>query len=167
MKISKAIVSDIPKLLEITKSCAQDMIAKGIFQWNEYYPNSAAFLEDIRLDQLYVLKNENDIVGCIVVSEIMDEEYKAIEWLTPNKKNSYIHRLAVHPNYQGKGCAQQLMSFAENYSKNKGFHSVRLDTFSQNKRNNIFYQKRGYQQLGDVYFPKQSEHPFHCYELVL
>ncbi|MGM0391936.1 MAG: GNAT family N-acetyltransferase, partial [Bacteroidota bacterium] len=30
-----------------------------------------------------------------------------------------------------------------------------------------FYESRGYQKLGDIYFPKQSEHPFHCYELIL
>ncbi|HET8854785.1 MAG TPA: GNAT family N-acetyltransferase, partial [Salinimicrobium sp.] len=45
--------------------------------------------------------------------------------------------------------------------------SVRLDTFSQNQRNQKFYVKRGYSRLGDIYFPKQSEFPFHCYEKII
>ncbi len=167
MNITKPTINDISGILEVTKACAKHMVANGIFQWNEYYPSYEAFENDIKLNQLWVLKDVDRIIGSIVISDIMDEEYHAIEWLTPNTKNIYIHRLAVHPDYQGKGCAQLLMNYAENYAKDNNYLSVRLDTFSINKRNNIFYKKRGFQQRGDVYFPKQSEHPFHCYELVL
>ncbi len=167
MNITKPTKKDIPAILDVTKACAKHMIANGIFQWNEHYPSYEAFEKDIELNQLWVLKDDDRIIGSIIISDIMDEEYHEIEWLTPNTKNIYIHRLAVHPEYQGKGCAQFLMTYAENYAKENNFLSIRLDTFSVNKRNNIFYKKRGFQQRGDVYFPKQSEHPFHCYELVL
>jgi len=33
--------------------------------------------------------------------------------------------------------------------------------------NQKFYELRGYKKLGSIYFPKQSEHPFYCYEFVL
>jgi len=166
MTITKPTKKDIPELLRVTKACAKAMIAKGIHQWNEDYPSYEAFEKDIEIGQLWVLKDGKNIIGSVVISEIIDEEYKAITWLTPNANSIYIHRLAIHPNYQGKGLAQKLMDFAEAHAKENNFISVRLDTFSVNKRNNAFYQKRGYQKLGDVYFPKQSEHPFHCYELV-
>ena len=97
----------------------------------------------------------------------MDDEYAPIKWLTPNKNNIYIHRLAINPNYQGKGYAQQLMDYAEKWTKENNFSSVRLDTFSQNPRNQKFYELRGYKRLGNIYFPKQSEHPFYCYELIV
>ena len=57
-------------------------------------------------------------------------------------------------------------SLLENQEK-LNFISIRLDTFSQNKSNNKFYESRGYQKLGDVFFRKQSEFPFHCYEKIL
>jgi ribosomal protein S18 acetylase RimI-like enzyme len=59
------------------------------------------------------------------------------------------------------------MSFAEEFAQKNNYASVRLDTFSVNKRNQRFYELRGYKKLGDIYFPKQSEFPFHCYELIL
>jgi len=59
------------------------------------------------------------------------------------------------------------MDFAETFARENMFDSIRLDTFSQNKRNQQFYERRGYQRLADIFFPNQSEHPFHCYELVL
>lgn len=143
------------------------MIRKGIFQWNEHYPSKQIFVRDTERSELYVLEVDGKIIGTVVVSILMDEEYRSIAWLTPNKNNVYIHRLSIDPNFQGKGYAQRLMDFAETKARQNGCPSVRLDTFSQNPRNQRFYEARGYQRLGDIFFPKQSEHPFHCYELVL
>ena len=165
--IQRAKISEISDILTIIKACSSFMINKGIFQWNEQYPSKEAFLEDLERNELYVLKNENKLIGTIVVSTLMDKEYIPVKWLTKNENNIYIHRLAIHPDFQSKGYAQKLMDFGENYAKQYGFTSVRLDTFSQNKRNQQFYETRGYQKLGSIFYPKQSEHPFYCYELVL
>ncbi|WP_225036056.1 GNAT family N-acetyltransferase [Winogradskyella sp. SM1960] len=158
---------DIQAILEITKACAISMISQGIYQWNEQYPNLPAFQKDIERNELYVLEIDAIICGCVVVSTLMDSEYKPVQWLTKNENNMYIHRLAIHPNMQGKGYAQQLMDFAEQFAIENNYTSIRLDTFSKNKRNQKFYELRGYKRLGDIYFPKQSEFPFYCYELVL
>lgn len=165
--IRRAKISEIPDILTITRACAKKMEENGIFQWNEQYPSKEAFIKDIERYELFVIEENRTVQGTIVISTLMDDEYKPIKWLTPNGNSTYIHRLSVHPNFQGKGFAQQMMDFAEAYSRQNGFVSVRLDTFSQNKRNQRFYEQRGYQKLGDIFFPKQSDHPFHCYELVL
>ena len=165
--IRKAREIDIEAIIEITKACAKTMIANGIYQWNEHYPTHAAFKKDINRDELYVLEFDGRVKGTIVISSLMDEEYIPIKWLTKNENNIYIHRLAVHPELQGKGYAQKLMDFAEQFAIDNNYTSIRLDTFSQNKRNQKFYELRGYKRLGDIYFPKQSEFPFHCYELVI
>lgn len=165
--IRHAKISEIKDILNITKACAAEMNDNGIFQWNEHYPSESAFLNDLERNELYVKESNGQVIGNIVISTLMDEEYVPIQWLTPNGNSTYIHRLGIHPSYQGKGFAQELMDYAEAYSKSNGFNSVRLDTFSQNKRNQRFYEQRGYQKLDDIFFPKQSIHPFHCYELVL
>jgi ribosomal protein S18 acetylase RimI-like enzyme len=165
--IRRAKISEITDILSITKECAHHMIENGIYQWNEYYPTRAAFERDVARNELFVLEIDNKIIGTIVISTHMDEEYKAVQWLTPDDNNVYVHRLSIHPKNQGMGYAKDLMDFAENHASLNGFISVRLDTFSQNKRNQEFYETRRYRKLGDIYFPKQSEHPFHCYELLL
>ncbi len=165
--IRRAKLAEIAEILAITRACALHMEQKGIFQWNAHYPTKASFLTDLERDELYVFIANAKIIGAVTLSTIMDEEYKSVSWLTKNSKNLYVHRLCIHPNFQGKGYAQSLMDFAETNAKEKEFLSVRLDTFSRNIRNQNFYKTRGYQQLGDVFFPKQSTYPFHCYELVL
>ncbi len=164
--IRKALLSDLNSIYKLSQACARAMILKGIYQWNEHYPTVERFQKDIKLEELYVI-GEEEIKGIIVLTETVDKEYIPVKWLTKNKKNLYVHRLAVNPKYWGQGYAQQLMNFAEEFAKNGQYISVRLDTFSQNKRNQNFYETRGYQRLGDIYFPKQSDHPFYCYELVL
>ncbi|WP_299259393.1 GNAT family N-acetyltransferase [uncultured Aquimarina sp.] len=165
--IRKAVPFNLDAIHKLTQACAKAMIAKEIYQWNEHYPTRSRFEKDIELQELYVLEENNVIKGIIVVTELMDDEYIPIEWLTKNQKNLYIHRLAIHPDYWGQGYAQQLMNWAEIFAEKKGYKSIRLDTFSQNKRNQKFYETRGYKRLGNIFFPKQSKHPFYCYELVL
>jgi ribosomal protein S18 acetylase RimI-like enzyme len=165
--IRHAKISEIPDILVITKACAHYMMDKGIYQWNEEYPSAGAFEKDIERNELFVLEVAKNVIGTVVVSTLMDNEYMPVKWLTPNSNNVYIHRLAIDPKFQRKGYAQKLMAFSENRARNNGFISVRLDTFSQNNRNQKFYETRGYQRLEDIYYPKQSEQPFHCYELVL
>jgi ribosomal protein S18 acetylase RimI-like enzyme len=165
--IRKGNLADIDEILEITKACAKKMNDDGIYQWNDQYPNRSAFETDAHRNELFVRESNNSIVGCIAISTLMDKEYKNVKWITNNRKNIYIHRLAIHPDHQGQGYAQQLMDYAEQFAIENNYTSIRLDTFSQNKRNQLFYELRGYKKLGDIYFPKQSECPFHCYELIL
>ncbi len=165
--IRRANLAEIPEILHITRACARHMIERGILQWNNSYPNEAQLITDQQRDELFVLIHSWKLIGCIVITSIKDPEYESVDWLTPDHKNLYIHRLAVHPDYQGMGFARQLMDYAEQLARTREINSIRLDTFSQNSRNQKFYEQRGYTKLGNIYLPGQSEHPFHCYELLL
>jgi ribosomal protein S18 acetylase RimI-like enzyme len=164
--IRHAKILELPEIIGLSRACADYMIQNGIFQWNSHYPSEGIFKNDIHRKELYVLVDNSLIVACIAISNFMDVEYAPVKWLTPNKKNIYIHRLAVHPEHQRKGYARQLMDFAETYARDNKFNSIRLDTFSKNERNQKFYETRGYQKLEEIYFPNQSADPFYCYELV-
>ncbi len=167
MKIKNATSEDIDQLYSITKSCAKNMIEKGIFQWDEHYPSREILQKDIDLQQLWKLEDTDTIIGLIVLTENIDEEYKNVKWLTENHNNLFVHRLAINPHLQGKGYAQKLMDFAENFARERNYKSIRLDTFSKNKRNQQFYEKRNYTRLESIYFLNQSKHPFYCYEMII
>ena len=160
-------ISDIDSILNITKSCAIHMAQNGVYQWNEHYPDIGSFVDDEENKELYVYTENEKVIGCISLCNKMDEVYFAVKWKTKNDNNLYIHRLAVHPDFQKKGVGKALMDFGEKYAREKKYISVRLDTFSMNKRNLKFYKSRGYHQLGEIYFPNQTEFPFYCYELIL
>jgi GNAT superfamily N-acetyltransferase len=104
-------IFEIPDILDVTKARTNSMIEQGVYQWNEYYPSEEVFGRDIARKELYVLEIGDKIIGTIVVSTYMDLEYDPIGWLTPNVKNIYIHRLAVHPQEQKKGLCQRINGF--------------------------------------------------------
>ena len=167
IKIKLAKLSDLDRVKEIAEACAEKMIEDNIFQWNEKYPSKEIFREDIKNNDLFVAWINSEIVGCIMLSSYKDDVYKNVKWISEDNNNLYIHRLAVHPSFQKKGIARKMMDYAEAYAKSKNHKSVRLDTFSKNHRNNKFYKLRGYIKLDDVFFPNQSEFPFHCYEKLI
>lgn len=158
--------SDLDRVLQITRLCAREMESRKVFQWNEHYPDRKSFVNDINNSELYVYCIQDMVIGCVSICAFMDEVYSKVSWKTDGKNSVYIHRLAVDPKHQKQGIGSKLMDFAENESKLSGVESIRLDTFSQNIVNQNFYEKRGYVKLEDIYFPLQSEHPFHCYELL-
>ncbi|MDT0648683.1 GNAT family N-acetyltransferase [Autumnicola edwardsiae] len=157
----------LEQIKQLTESCAVAMQQRGIYQWNEHYPSRERLSEDIEKQELYIKVENCQIEGIIVLTNFMDEEYLPVKWLTNSGNNLYIHRLATNPAKWGFGTGKALMDFAENHARQHNFESVRLDTFSKNKRNQKFYESRGYKKLGNIYFPKQSEAPFYCYELLL
>ena len=165
--IRKATLKDLPLIKAITAACAQNMIQQGIFQWNENYPSLEVLTKDVKAASVYVYLQEDKPIGTVVFSMKMDAFYAEVDWLTPNAKQLYVHRLAVHPNHQKQGIAMRLMDFGEALAKENQCLSVRLDTFSQNPRNNRFYQAREYQKVGQVFFAQKSPHPFFCYEKIL
>ena len=165
--IRKATLSDLPYILNIIKNCTNHMINNKIFQWNENYPSKEIFNTDIKNKNLYIIEHSKTIIGCVMKSMIQSEAYKNVNWKTENKKNLYVHRLAVDPKYQGKGFGIKLMNFVEENALKNNYLSIRLDTFSKNKRNVKFYKKRGYIKIEDIYFLNQSVYPFYCFEKIL
>lgn len=166
--IEKGVIGDEREIISMTQLCALDLISKGISQWDQHYPNLGTIQNDIAMGQLYKYTYGKIIVGIIVLNEVQDPEYADLNWVTDeNSRNLVVHRLAVHPEHQGKGIAQKLMSFAEEFARQNTYDSIRLDTFSQNSRNQKFYDTRGYQRTGEVYLSYREDYPYIGYELVL
>lgn len=160
-------ISEIETIIALTRACGKHLRENGIDQWDENYPDLESIKNDIQTNTLFTFKVENEIVGIVVLNETQDEEYVEINWRTPlDSKNIVVHRLAVSPNHQGQGIARKIMNFAEEFAVKNKYDSIRLDTFSQNPRNQNFYLKRGYTELGSVFLKYKKEHPYICYEVL-
>ena len=94
--IELASIDEIDLIMKIIKACTKHMIDNGIFQWNDKYPTKQSFVDDINNNDLFVLKLENKIIGCICASFDMDEFYKQIVWETSSKKK-YLSSQICNP----------------------------------------------------------------------
>ena len=84
--IELASIDQIDLIMKIIKACTNHMIKNGIFQWNDKYPTKQSFIDDINNEDLFVLKHEDKIIGCVCASFEMDDFYKQITWDTSSKK---------------------------------------------------------------------------------
>lgn len=140
----------------------------GIDQWDENYPDREVIVNDLQTETLFAYREGDVVLGIVVLNESQDEEYGEINWSTSeDDRNVVVHRLAVRPDQQGKGLGRRLMDFAEQWARDNHYDAIRLDTYSQNPRNQRFYTNRGYRDLGPVYLKYKREHPYYCYELLL
>jgi len=57
------------------------------------------------------------------------------------------------------------MNFAEEYAIENNYKSIRLDAYSANVAAVRLYEKRGYNKIGQVFFPHRK-YPFYCFEKI-
>jgi GNAT superfamily N-acetyltransferase len=143
------------------------MIEMNLDQWDYTYPLTEHINEDILNGSCYVWAKGGHICGTICIDQNQDEQYKNIKWQNETTKVLIIHRLAVHPKFQGLGISKDLCLFAESLANSKAISCLRLDAYSLNLISNRLYMKLGYNKAdGHCYF-RDLKHPFNCYEKCL
>lgn len=165
MLIQAAHISHLSTIFKIFADCKSDMERENIFQWTATYPGVDNLLDDILRGELYGMYEESQCLGVICLNTIQDTQYKTVQWQDVGGKPLIIHRFAVAPPYQRLGIGGKLMAFAEEYAMKGNYSSLRFDAYSGNRRALRFYEQRGYQKKGEVYFPGR-ELPFFCFEKV-
>ncbi|ABR50359.1 GCN5-related N-acetyltransferase [Alkaliphilus metalliredigens QYMF] len=114
----------------------------------------------------HVFRDNNHCIAYVAINEKQSPEYSQIVWSTDGRKVLVIHRLSVHPEFQGKGIARKFIDFIEDFAIKNQYSCIRLDAYSENTAALRLYDRMGYQRLGQVFFPFR-ELPFYCYEKAL
>lgn len=165
-EIRRAQKDEVVEIMELISKCVQVMQDGGSDQWDAHYPNKEIIEQDIQQGSLYVYEVDKAIAGIIVLDENESEEYKTIQWVQNQGPHLIMHRLAIHPEVQGKGIARKLIAFAENHAGVNGYTSIRLDTYAKNTRALELYPGLGYERRGEVDFPHRTAN-FPVFEKVL
>jgi len=140
---------------------------EGVKQWDFFYPNVFVIREDLRLGNMFGIRDEQEeLIGAIVVDHKQSSQYATLPWQDSTGNPAVIHRLVVHPTHQGKGIGKQLLHFAEEYAKMAGSTSIRLDVYSGNPGAVALYENRGYLRVGEVRYPLRKL-PYWCMEKLL
>ena len=117
----------------------------GIRQWNvtdylDVYP-MAYYAEQLRLGNLYVLKEEDRVAGAVVLLQSDDR------WLDRVDSSAYyVHNLVTDPAYQGAG--KRILEEAEMLAIRHGKQYIRTDCAVDNGFLNRYYESLGYASAG-------------------
>jgi len=158
LEISKGSLNDVENTLQMFVSITDLLLENGISQWNYDYPDRDTLITDVKEGANYVIRDGNKIAASIVLNEQQDEQYQQIHWGCRNDSVLVIHRLGVHPEYQGRGLGKKMCLFAESFAIENGYKSIRLDAYAGNAVSNRLYLSLGYAKAnGYCYFRKKKK----------
>ncbi|MDZ4840320.1 MAG: GNAT family N-acetyltransferase [Bacteroidota bacterium] len=164
-EVRPARAEDLEDIIHLYILCRNDLLGKKIYQWDEHYPSRELINEDFRLGILHVLVFKKEVLGVMGLTEEKEDEYDEMTWHNKSAKAIYMHRLAIHPRYQGKGYGLKMLKYAEVFSINEGYQAMRLSTYITNIPALEFYKKQKYMEVGSFLYAPWEE-PFVCFEKI-
>lgn len=129
--------------------------AQGIDQWQGEYPNEADILQDIHQQKGYFLTDGTNYMAYLCLDPDGEPTYMEIkgQWLTPlEQQYLVIHRLAFDPAFRGQGLSAAVFALAEDFCREQGIQSIRVDTDPQNKIMQRSIKSAGYVECGTILF---------------
>lgn len=159
MEIMQAQESDFIEILYLLRVCIVDMNKKGLKHWNSVYPGPEMIQEDLAKGSIYLIKDKGVCKGMITLDEEEPDEYKSVQWTEASKKPLFLHRLAVHPNWQGQGIARKLLDFSESFARKNNFDSIRIDVYGNSEHARNLCNKHAFTESGQ-YFSIFQQQPF-------
>ena len=154
MEFIHAKQSDLSQLMALYRAATKSMYEQGILQWDEIYPAESFLSEDIALERMYLARIEGKIAVAFSLEECGEGDYEPAAWRYEAPQFVVLHRLCVHPDFQGQGVSKAAMDFLEQETLSRGIHAIRLDAFPQNRAAIRLYESRGYEKAGEITYRK-------------
>lgn len=147
MIIVKATLNDLDEIMSITEDTRKFFKEQGIPQWQNEYPSRDTFVNDIKLERLYVGKEENEVVTFFALV-YPDHNYDYIEDGKWEDDSEYIaiHRMAVKANCKGRGIAGKVFDYVK-----EEYDHIRIDTHKINNAMNRAITKNDFGYRGIIY----------------
>lgn len=142
MEIQLAELEDLQSIVEIVNEVTLHLHKKGINQW-EYPCDLLEIREDIHNRVLYKVEYDNKLIGTFTVRNINNIGVYKLE-----ESSKYLARIAISPEFQGKGIGALIIEFAISIARESGV-SLYLDCWAGNLKLREIYAKHGFQHLGD------------------
>lgn len=152
MNITKASIDDLASIMEIIDQAKAYLKSQNIDQWQDGYPNEEGLKLDINNNSLYVVKDNDLIIGVFCMGDYeptYDVIYKG-KWST-NKDYVVVHRFAVRNKYKGKGVAKYIFDYVK-----KDHDYIRVDTHPENKSMIKCLYNNGFTYRGEIFLNRSG-----------
>ena len=163
MLLRLATEADLPALNALVRRVVPMMRAQGNLQWDDGYPGESVFAADIAGGDLWVAEIDAAVAGVAAITTDQSPEYADVGW-NLNEPAIVVHRLAVDPEYRGRGVAEALMRHAEVVAAERGICVLRIDTNTKNMATQRLFPKLGYMFAGEISLEFRPGLRFLCYE---
>lgn len=161
VEVRRAVLSDSQAVIDTMRRCTAWLDAQGIHQWDGSYPSMSKVRHDIERGAMNVAVRGTSIAGAVVLDQREDTEYSSVKWTYERDCAGVVHRLMVRPNLQRQGLGRRLMMYVEGEARLRGYTSIRLDAFLDNRGALGLYHDMGYSEVGCI---ELNGRVFVCFE---
>jgi ribosomal protein S18 acetylase RimI-like enzyme len=166
MDLQLAGPENLPEVVALVRAAVRRMQEGGLDQWDEHYPDCEDLRTDIERRELFIYREEGQILASMVLNDRMADVYaRDGRWRYAEGQVATLHRLCVHPEAQGRGVAKGLLRWMEERYLAQGIKAVRLDTYLANAPAMRLYEGAGYERAGWTWF--RGKGPFCLFEKLL
>ncbi|WP_321385527.1 GNAT family N-acetyltransferase [uncultured Enterococcus sp.] len=118
----------------------------------DVYPVRETAVTGINEKSLYVVRQENQIVGSIILNHKAEPAYQQAKWSidADDKEVMVVHTFIVHPNFSKQGIGEKILLAACKLALEKQMKAVRLDVFRGNAPAIRLYEKCGFSYVDTV-----------------
>lgn len=151
MAFRKTERKDIEQIMGIIHQAQCYLKEQNVDQWQDGYPNEAAFENDIANGVSYVLEENGSIIGTMALIFDKEPTYEVIyegAWKTEELPYATIHRIAVEETQKGKEIAGKMLAQAQRICRESKVHNIRIDTHEDNRSMQQWLKKNGFEYCG-------------------
>ena len=142
MEIRPAHPEEIDVVLDVLADASAWLRARGVEQWPERFERDW-LMPAIGRGETWLAEREGEVIGSLVVQ--WDDP---IFWAGHKADARYLHRLVVARH--GEGLGAHLLRWAEAHAAAADKPFLRLDCVAWNAPLRSYYERVGYQHVGDV-----------------
>ena len=113
--------------------------------WGKDYPSKELLINDIKNNNLYLLKLDDNIVA---VSFLGIKENDDESWVLPLSKPMSVARICVSPDFQSKGVGTMFMSLLTQKAKELGADGMHFHVCTKNPAAIKMYENVGFSNTG-------------------
>jgi ribosomal protein S18 acetylase RimI-like enzyme len=99
----------------------------------------------------------------VTLNELEPKDYMQVHFPPGRQKSLYLQHIAVHPKWQRKGIAGQMIEFALKTATKRGFDNVRLDVLKLSEVAIHLFENHSFKEVAPFHAAYQQI-PYLCYE---
>lgn len=155
MQISNSNINDIDLIFHLFNEAIAYQKRNGYQLWPVF---ERALIETEIKEKRHWKITENEKVACVFSVMYNDP----VIWGEMDKDPSvYLHRIATHPEFKGKGIVKVIKDWAMVHAKENNKKYLRMDTWGNNETIRSYYIKCGFIYIGQQQLTKTEGLPEH------
>lgn len=155
MQVIHSSINDLDTIFSFFNAAIDYQKKNGYELWPRF---SRQLIEDeIRQKRHWKVTHEEKI-ACVFSVMYNDP----VIWMERDKDPAvYLHRIAVNPEFKGKGMVMIIKDWALNHAKEQNKKYLRMDTWGNNENIRGYYIRCGFNYIGQQYLAKTEGLPEH------